>query len=100
MHHFRESLSERDPAGIAHSHILCRAIGRVSIRRLLRAVLSCEELELNPPLVLYEGWEGVKEVVADAWDGICWRLVLDAIVKHLKKYVVFILLGRVSLNVS
>jgi hypothetical protein len=99
VHHFRESLSERDPAGAAHSCILCRVIGQVSICRLLRVVVSCEELELNPPLVLYEGGEGVKEVVADAWDGICWRLVLDLIIKPLKMYVVFILLGRASLNV-
>jgi len=40
-------------------HILCGVIGQVLIRRLLRVVLSCEELELNPPLVSYEGWEGV-----------------------------------------
>ena len=57
VHHFRESqLSECDPAGAAHSHILCRVIGQVLIRRLLRLVLSCDELELNPPLMLYEGW--------------------------------------------
>jgi hypothetical protein len=62
-----------------------------SICRLLRAALSCEVLELNPPLVLYEGWEELWRVVPNQRGALFRRLVLDATVNHLNKSVVFIL---------
>jgi len=69
VHHFRESLTERDSAG---AHILCGVFGQVSIHQLLRVVLSCEVLELS----LCEGWEELEEVIPDQRAPGGWYLML------------------------
>jgi len=50
--------------------------------------------------VVAETWGGADGEVGDEPEQHFCRLVLDAIVKHLKKCVTFISLWKMSLNVS
>ena len=64
---------------------------------------SCEVVGVGAAVVLYEGWEGLIggcSRCSGRWNNIRWRLVLDAIVRHIEKCAIFILLWKLSLNVS
>ena len=117
VHHLRETLNAIPPGQPFSLELLGKFDAPI-----IASCLKLWVLELNPPLALYEGWEDFRRLYPmigtapkageeseeqhlEAVGGALLRLprvhlyVLDAIVKHLKKCVIFILLWRTPLNV-
>ena len=118
VHHLRETLNAIPPEKSFSPELLGKFDAPV--------IASCVKLwalELNPPLALYEGWDDFRRLYPtlgtapkageeseeehlQAVGAALLKLprvhlyVLDAIVKHLKRCVILILLWRLPLNVT
>jgi len=51
---------------LSEQFVLCGVTGQLFFDPPV--IACCEMVQLNPLLVVYEGWEELWEVVPDAWD--------------------------------